>query len=342
MVRKFAVLTLLLALPLLIAAGGNFPSSGIVTGDRVNLRAGPSTNDPSLGFASKGDHLTVLASKAGWYQVKCPRKVSLWIHSKFITASGQVKGNGVNLRPRPNTTHAPVGRVGKGEQLKVISTKTKDWVKVVPPSSATAWISSRYVRTTGGSLSKDTIRTDPVGRGKILRPTTPRVATDPTLDVAERYLRLEMLKEPEDMTLDPVIGLFRQVLESNASEDVKERARQGLQQAEKWKRISDVMIEVNRPVPELGPRNPYPRPRLRSENEDDYLAIGWVEGRGKILFGGASHRLQMGKETQMLMKSSDFRLNDFVGKRVGIRGTTIGWEGSRKVVLVEDIHVFGK
>lgn len=339
MVRSIFLVAIFLSLSSLPAAAvADGPSKeGVVSGDRVNMRSGPSTNDPGIGFASRGDRLTVLSSKGGWYQVKCPRKLTVWLHSKYVSDAGVVTGSSVNLRPRPNTSHSPLGQVRKGDKVEVIGSPNKEgWVKIVPPASATAWIYGKYVQTTGAAPRRRA-RGPAVTPAGLQRPVPMR---DRMLKLGEDYLRIEMEKEPEEMDMAPVIRIFTEVIDGDSPEANKERARTGLKEAQRWKRISDVMIEVNRPVPQIQDRAPYPSQRIRSDNEDDYLAVGWVEGRGKLLFADATHRLMRGEEAVYLLKSADFRLNDFVGKRIGIRGTMVGWEGSRKVVLVEDIHIF--
>lgn len=313
-------------------AGPN--AEGTVTGDRVHLRAGPSTNDASVGFASKGDRLTILSTKAGWYQVRCPGNASVYIHSKYVSESGTVTGSTVNLRATPNTDHSPIGKTRKGDRVQVIG-NTGEWVKIKAPTTTAVWIHSDYVQV--GAVPGRRLRTAPAGAQGMRRPP---VARHPALDVAQRYLSLEKAKEPEAMDLEPAIRLFKEAMAGDASDGDKALAAAGLKEAERWQGISEVMREVNRPLQPMPVRTPYPPTRLRSDNENDYLAVGWVKGRGRLLFGGASHRLHRGEETIYLLKSEDFRLNDFVGKRVGIRGTVVGWEGSRKVVQVEDIHIF--
>jgi hypothetical protein len=164
------------------------------------------------------------------------------------------------------------------------------------------------------------------------------------LDLAHHYMEVERekWKTPESMDMDTPIRLLEEVIRSDASDEIKADAQKLLEEAQDWRRIANAVREANRAIDEPPPRPPYPKPRTTSDNEADYLAVGWIEGRGKLFGRGATHKMIRGGQTTYLLRSQDFRLNDFVGKRVGILGVPIGYEGGRKIILVEDIHIFGR
>ena len=58
---------------------------GIVTGNRVNLRAGPSENTPIIGKVDTGYAATVIKVHPEWYEIAGVGDVAFgWLHKKFV------------------------------------------------------------------------------------------------------------------------------------------------------------------------------------------------------------------------------------------------------------------
>jgi hypothetical protein len=259
----------------------------------------------------------------------------VYISGKYVSPEGVVTGSGVRIRPTAGTKHAALGKAKKGDRLNVLG-REGDWCKIRPPASTAVWISSRYVEIGGVRRSPPT---ENVGARRPVPKPRNRI-----LDLARDYMEVERekWKTPESMDMDTPIRLLEELLRGNWPEPVKEEAQKLLEEAQDWKRIADAVREANRAINEPPPRPPYPKPRSSSNNEADYLAVGWIEGRGKLFGRGATHKMVRGGQTTFLLRSQDFRLNDFVGKRVGILGVPIGYEGGRKIILVEDIRILGR
>ncbi|NQV04255.1 MAG: SH3 domain-containing protein [Candidatus Omnitrophica bacterium] len=60
-------------------------AEGVVTANRVNLRAGPDTKYSILGQVSEEEILKVISEKDGWYEIEPPENTAGWIHSGQIT-----------------------------------------------------------------------------------------------------------------------------------------------------------------------------------------------------------------------------------------------------------------
>lgn len=57
-----------------------------VSGNRVNLRAGPGTGNPVVGQLSLGDAAQVLSDQQGWYEIRtADGATSGWIYGKFLS-----------------------------------------------------------------------------------------------------------------------------------------------------------------------------------------------------------------------------------------------------------------
>lgn len=63
-----------------------------VSGDGLNLRAGPATGQTPLGTANTGDRFTVLARSADskWLQVCCLNEQPVWLASAYVKLDGSL------------------------------------------------------------------------------------------------------------------------------------------------------------------------------------------------------------------------------------------------------------
>ena len=68
-----------------------------------------------------------------------------------------------------------------------------------------------------------------------------------------------------------------------------------------------------------------------------------MDGVGKLINRPSAHKLIKGKKTLFFLNSLKVNLNDYHGKRVGVRGKIVdapGWD--YRVIIVEDIAVLGE
>jgi len=115
-----------------------------VTGDRVNLRAGPGLKYEVVGQLSRGDVLAVGTREGDWAEVSTPEHVDLWVYGELVK-EGVVAVSRLRVRGGPGINYKPVARLEKGDRVTVRGEKG-DWVKIAPPPGATLWISCEYVR----------------------------------------------------------------------------------------------------------------------------------------------------------------------------------------------------
>lgn len=64
-------------------------ASGVVTGNRVNLRAGPGPNYTALGQLMKDDVVEIISETNGWYQIKPAPGTFGWISEQFLVYKSQ-------------------------------------------------------------------------------------------------------------------------------------------------------------------------------------------------------------------------------------------------------------
>ena len=120
-----------------------FPFTGRVSADHVNIRAGQSNNFESLGVAHKGDERVVVGKQYSWYKVRLPEGASLFVKMDYVKLLAvdvaQVTADRVNIRARANTTAAIVGQLVRGDQFFIKENKN-DWLWIRPLAKAGGWV----------------------------------------------------------------------------------------------------------------------------------------------------------------------------------------------------------
>lgn len=149
-----------------LAAGGKKTVYISATGSgSLNLRGGPGTDYPSVGFVYHGDKVTPGKTSGEWTRVTVSGSGQTgWIKTKYIDGTTKSLGSGtwkvtaassVNLRGGPGTDYGIRGKVQPGARVKVLNTEG-DWVRVtVVDSGLTGWIKAGAIgksgSTSGGS-----------------------------------------------------------------------------------------------------------------------------------------------------------------------------------------------
>lgn len=122
-------------------------SLGLVTGNHVNLRAGPGGSYEILSQFQKQTALQILAVEGEWYAVPLPEPVSAYVHRDYLTVEGDgatARGNRVHVRAGPGLGSSSLGFLSSGEKVRVRGMKG-EWVEVQPPGFCRGWIHRSYV-----------------------------------------------------------------------------------------------------------------------------------------------------------------------------------------------------
>lgn len=167
------------------AAGLSAPASTITTtvkvsGDSVNLRAGPGTIFSKIRVLEYGDWLTLLGrlSDDSWLYVKTSDGQEGWIKTTSVDVARvnldnypirtpspsettvKVNGGSVNLRTGPNTDFSIIRRLDFGELLMLVGRLSDDtWIYVKTADGQEGWINSTWVDLERISLKKSAIIT---------------------------------------------------------------------------------------------------------------------------------------------------------------------------------------
>jgi SH3-like domain-containing protein len=130
------------------ALAEDFPFSGEIQEDKVNIRAGQSESFEKLGQLGKGEQVVVLTRDYNWYKIRLPSSCPCYISANFITilgdGVGKVSGDRVNVRARANISSAIVGQANKSDLVRILETK-EGWCKIEPFGDIHGWISAGFV-----------------------------------------------------------------------------------------------------------------------------------------------------------------------------------------------------
>ena len=125
------------------AAGIKMVSVG---GEKVNLREGPSTQDPVIWELGKGFPLRILGYKGNWIKVSDFEKDVGWVYKDLVSNKPHliVKTNKktrerINIRSGPGTKYEIVGKAEYGVVFKTLK-RGDGWVKVRHEKGLTGWV----------------------------------------------------------------------------------------------------------------------------------------------------------------------------------------------------------
>lgn len=305
------------------AASPDLPFEGEVKGSNLNIRSGPGTDYTALGTLHKGERVTVVARKEGWYKIQLPESSRLWVARKYVEwkpgdAEGRVKGTDVNLRAAGSFNAESLAQVANGARLKVFG-EEGDWLKVASLDvEVFAWISAKYVTDTGVS--------DP--------------DTAEWLAIKKLY-QAEMDKEIRTRNLDGVLSRSEALAVGCKNPRVKERAdlfvNQVREEAEWCRKLSATEKEradAVRAVQEKY-RKQMQEILAKTPGSAAYLLTGWLYECGNII-GGApgTHKLVKGGKLIAYVRGNNVDLKKYYGKYVGVNGEETYHPRYRDLVIV--------
>lgn len=117
--------------------------TGTVKANKLNVRVKPGQNFTSVGSLKRGENVTIIQSQGSWYEIAAPKDVSVWVAADAV-ADGKITKT-TELRGGPGVEHQSYMQGSPGQEVKVLESNRKLWVKIAPPDNATAWVSKAYI-----------------------------------------------------------------------------------------------------------------------------------------------------------------------------------------------------
>lgn len=116
---------------------------GVISANRLNVRVRPSTRFTAVASLKRGQEVTLLEKKDGWYRIPVPENTEVWIASPFIKDGVAITK--INMRAGPSVAYASFGTLDTGTKVKIEDSSRENWLRIAPPEGLTAWISADYV-----------------------------------------------------------------------------------------------------------------------------------------------------------------------------------------------------
>lgn len=126
------------------------------TGDKVNVRAGQSTNFERLCQLSNGEEVVVLGKEYSWYKIQLPPSAKSFVSKDYVQYlglnAGGVVAADVNIRAGAGIHHTVLGQLSKGEQI-YIQEDLDEWYRIEPVAESYGWVSEKFLTYKSGDLS---------------------------------------------------------------------------------------------------------------------------------------------------------------------------------------------
>ena len=300
-----------------VRAGDGFPFKGKINANNVKLRAGYNKNFTSLKNLKKGDDVIVLDKYFCWYQVKLPDDVNCYVSKKYISDSGFVTANQLNIRAGAGEKQHVLGKLKKGESVFII-TSVDDWYKVRPPEGASGWIYEDYLDKIAEIKTSD-----------IPKPTT---LTNKSLNTKEMidYKKLPSIKTSDldnynTDNLKVIILAYSNFCNNYPNSAYKE----------------DLTYKLNLLNIQLKNKQDEDTPTIDSRNmiRDSIDISGTLRDLGRVYGTTATHKLKIKGRTNYYLKSSNINLDDYIYKEVTIQGNIEDNSSKYPLINIRKIEV---
>jgi uncharacterized protein YraI len=134
-----------------------FPYFAEITGDNVTFRSGPGTNFYMCGKLNKGDKVKVVSKQYSWYRIVPPAKSFCWISTQYVKLDPENPGFGILTGDRvrvyagsdgvkPHHSTSLLGKINKGERVKLLGQELDDYYMIAPPAFAYLWVSTYFTK----------------------------------------------------------------------------------------------------------------------------------------------------------------------------------------------------
>ncbi len=127
------------------AVPADFPLSGKVAANRLNVRARPGTHYEVIGRFEIGQTVTVVGVTGDWFEVRVPRDAKAWVAERFVGSSGTITADNVRVRAGAGLAFTPYAYVNEGDVVTTVGAPFNGWQQIEAPETATAWVSREFV-----------------------------------------------------------------------------------------------------------------------------------------------------------------------------------------------------
>lgn len=199
------ILMILLAAVSAACAQSNIYPRVKVTGDRVSLRAQPTTEGELLDRAMRGEEMLYIDQTNGWVAVQAPESLNYWVSGDFVE-NGKVLPKKLNVRSGPSPNYNVVTIALRDEELNVRG-EFNGWLKIAPPKGSRVWISADYTELI--EKPKPAVVPEPVAVPEPEPPVEAEPVVEETAAVQEQPLMLVLDDSKPQGKVDRIPGVLR-------------------------------------------------------------------------------------------------------------------------------------
>lgn len=334
-----------------------FQFAGVINGNSVKIRSGPSENYYITASVDKGTPVTIVGIKFDWLKIIPPEGSYSLISKTFVSRDGQsttgtVVGDNVRVRAGSNVTTLKTTvqcMLGKGATVTILG-EVDEYYQIKPPTDAYLYVHQKYVdpvrQLNEKPIADASAGTHPPNNDNTQAPTTQPapVAADQTDTAAA-----ERLAAKAEAEFDRLEAALKAALEKPLDQQPVTDLITGYEAAIKSGGLSVPMRRISE-IRLIGLRSKAQAQQellaMRKQQQESmqkiqtiqaerkaieekmasgvsiYAAVGTLQA-STLQFGlGTLYRLTDPATGRSLcyVRSSDPKLNDFLDKFVGVRG----------------------
>ena len=297
--------------------------TGVVTGDRVNVRTGASVDAGHLFQTFRGSRVEVVGRQGEWVEIRLPKTVSAWVASQFVEKAadgdrGVARGDRVSLRAGGGPEFDRVGLINRGYPF-VIEAELGDYYKVKPVPGATAFIHRDYITMAPEGVPEGGQTGAPASQPaktvgeleEMYEQVKAKIAAEQGKEMLERQYSpiivtlVEIINQ--SINKDPFLNLSAQKTLAEVYLARRQQAAKQMQ-IDREKRIEEILAEIEK------------KHALAAEGAGaGFMATGIVD-KFSLPYPPATHKLVEGERIKHLLYSDTIDLSAFVGKEVSVAG----------------------
>jgi uncharacterized protein YgiM (DUF1202 family) len=314
----------------------------IQVSNSLNVRSAPKLGAPVIGRLKANSKVVVLSEEGEFYKLQYPKQLESWMASWLLLGKGQEKSDvvardQVNVRSGPGMQYPVIAQIKRESQVTILEMNKNKWVRIGAPNEATAWVSKKFVAAEE-SLAAHNQRQEKAQKGQQMY--------NQAVTTFKHHLNNKKISEEAYQQLkaqfQEAIALLPNSNEATKAKDFQIK----LAEFRGVTRLHELKMEEERKLKEreasLTAEHQAQLEQVKNETKEEIRKFefeGWLDDIGGILFRPASHSLKKGDDILFYLKSEDVRLDDYVGKHVGINGEVQRFRGWGRIIIVKEISI---
>lgn len=338
-------LVLLTSLPALLAV--EYPYIGKVqVNNSLNVRSSAKLDSRILGRLKNNDRVVVLAEEGNFLKLQYPKQLETWVAGWLLLNKGAgktdtVSRDSVNLRSGPGMQYPQIAQLSQGSEVHILETNKDNWARIGAPSQAVAYVSAKYVTVEGSvaAMKKKEQEKDQARQlfeaavKRFKAHLTARRMSEQEYEALKKHFNTVASMNPgstEAIQAKDFQVKLAEFMSAVRLDQLKRQEEVKLRQKEQ-----EIAAEHQRKLEEIK------KAKKKEEPVKKFQFEGWLDDIGGILFRPASHRLKKGDRVTYYLKTEGdaVKLDDFVGKHVGVNGEVNRFRGWGKIITVREIEV---